>query len=68
MAHIPERYMRTPEAFQPIPCHCGNPDASWHGNKRGYRSYSCLECWQDDPASNQVWISADDLNCNYSNE
>lgn len=57
-----------PKPPTPIPCECGNLEASWNGDKRGYRSYCCSECWQDDPGSNQVWITAADLNINYSNE
>ena len=68
MNRIPDPFPYRPEAFTSIPCQCGNPDASWHGKKHGYRSYSCQECWQDDPESNQVWITAADLNMNYSNE
>jgi len=50
-----------------IPCECGNEDGSWHGDKRGYRSYCCEECWQDDPGGNQVWIPQHELT-NYNNE
>ena len=57
-----------PEPPPPIPCECGNPEASWHGDKLGYRTYCCSECWQYDPESNQVWITAAELNMNYSNE
>jgi len=68
MNRIPDPFPYHPEAFKPIPCECGNPDAEWHGDKRGYRAYCCIECWQDDPSGNQVWITAADLNANYSNE
>ena len=55
------------ENKEQIPCYCGNPEAEWHGDKRGYRAYCCTECWQDDP-SGDTWITAADLCMNYSNE
>jgi len=39
------------ENKEQIPCYCGNPEAEWHGDKRGYRAYCCTECWQDDPTA-----------------
>lgn len=32
-----------------IPCECGNDNASWRGEKRSYRFYSCIKCWEADP-------------------
>lgn len=29
-------------------CACGNPDAYWHGDRAGLRSFCCDGCWQRD--------------------
>lgn len=29
------------------PCDCGNPKASWHGDKHGRRKYCCDKCWRN---------------------
>lgn len=28
-----------------MPCHCGDPDACWHGPEDGLREYMCDSCW-----------------------
>jgi len=34
------------------PCDCGNPNASWHGDRYGRREFSCSKCY-DQKTKNQ---------------
>lgn len=29
------------------PCECGNPEASWHGDRNGLRERMCETCWEN---------------------
>ena len=39
--------MMTEEKPTRPPCDCGNPHASWHGDRCGLRSYMCDKCWRE---------------------
>jgi len=32
-------------------CECGKGEGSWHGSRRGYRAWCCLQCWEEDPSN-----------------
>jgi hypothetical protein len=41
---IASAYKSLKESKDKPPCDCGNPNASWRGDKEGKREYMCDEC------------------------